>query len=403
MKGTRKVSTSVSDVEGLPPPDNVRQLIARSGEAPGAPSTRTLRLLALCTACSLLVALCSVAIALLALREARDALVPAAAAPAPAPSPSTSSGSTAAPARHEWSATNASIRLQQADGAWGPWIDLQQVAQQPGPRGPAGVPAAPVATQWNGTNLRLAPNDTSAKDGGWGPWVDLQGPRGSVGLDGRDGSDGRDGVNGTDGAQGPQGPQGLQGPRGFNGNNSCELGGMRYLSVRCFGAVGDSTVDDTDAVQAAIDAAAPLGATVELPVGQYKLLRPLRVPAGVVIRGESMGKDPLQMLGWTGSVLMNWHTSYTVVIEGSLAGLRDLAVGSKGVSSWVARGCWLMADVRVAACCHDRWLTRCTLGKAVSCATAPGVGWRACASTPCWCSASHPAQQWTSLPIWVVQ
>lgn len=39
-----------------------------------------------------------------------------------------------------------------------------------------------------------------------------------------------------------------------------------------------------------------------------------------------MGTDPLQMLGWRGSVLMAYHDSWAVVVEGSLAGVRDVAV-----------------------------------------------------------------------------
>lgn len=45
-----------------------------------------------------------------------------------------------------------------------------------------------------------------------------------------------------------------------------------------------------------------------------------------------MGKDPLQMLGWTGSVIQSLHSGWAVVVEGSLAGLRDIAVRDKDCS-----------------------------------------------------------------------
>lgn len=64
------------------------------------------------------------------------------------------------------------------------------------------------------------------------------------------------------------------------------------LNVRWFGAKGDSTTDDTAALQAALTAAAMAAATsagqggqVLLPNGIYKTTSELAVPAGVVLRG----------------------------------------------------------------------------------------------------------------------
>src|SRR5881296_1480898 len=59
------------------------------------------------------------------------------------------------------------------------------------------------------------------------------------------------------------------------------------LNVRNYGAVGDGLVDDTDAVQAAIDAA-PVGSVIYFPTGTYRLVGPLEpVPYGVTITGKT--------------------------------------------------------------------------------------------------------------------
>lgn len=63
----------------------------------------------------------------------------------------------------------------------------------------------------------------------------------------------------------------------------------RHLfDVLRFGAVGDGATDDTAAIQAAIDAAAADGGgTVFVPVGNFLISSPLRLAAGVYLRGAS--------------------------------------------------------------------------------------------------------------------
>lgn len=66
------------------------------------------------------------------------------------------------------------------------------------------------------------------------------------------------------------------------------------LSVADFGAAGDGQVDDTDAIQAAFNAAAALGRFVTIPDGTWRITRGLVLPgnaAGLVMRGRLLA-DP---------------------------------------------------------------------------------------------------------------
>ena len=61
-------------------------------------------------------------------------------------------------------------------------------------------------------------------------------------------------------------------------------------NVRDFGAKGDGQTDDTDAFQAALDAAGAAGAgTVTAPLGQYRFDGSLKVPANVTLAGSWVG------------------------------------------------------------------------------------------------------------------
>lgn len=81
------------------------------------------------------------------------------------------------------------------------------------------------------------------------------------------GTKGEKGDPGKDGATGPQGPQG-------------EKGEMFGNSVKNFGAVGDGVADDSDAIQAALDA----GGVVYFPPGRYKVTKPLTAYAPCTIK-----------------------------------------------------------------------------------------------------------------------
>jgi hypothetical protein len=59
-----------------------------------------------------------------------------------------------------------------------------------------------------------------------------------------------------------------------------------YLNVREFGAVGDGTTDDTEAIQETIDACADRGVTlVVIPPGTYRTTAPLEYPGELTISG----------------------------------------------------------------------------------------------------------------------
>ncbi|KAL1840887.1 hypothetical protein VTJ49DRAFT_7629 [Mycothermus thermophilus] len=60
-----------------------------------------------------------------------------------------------------------------------------------------------------------------------------------------------------------------------------------FLSVRSFGAKGDTAADDTNALQAAIDTSVAQGRVLFLDYGLYRVTRTIRIPSGARIVGES--------------------------------------------------------------------------------------------------------------------
>jgi hypothetical protein len=63
--------------------------------------------------------------------------------------------------------------------------------------------------------------------------------------------------------------------------------------VTAFGAVGDGRADDTEALQAALDAVGDRGGTVLLPPGAYRVTGPLRPSSNTLIQGtHAAGYDP---------------------------------------------------------------------------------------------------------------
>lgn len=60
------------------------------------------------------------------------------------------------------------------------------------------------------------------------------------------------------------------------------------VSASQFGAVGDGVADDTDAIQAAIDALPAAGGLLHLPAGTYRLTDVLAARSGLVIQGDGM-------------------------------------------------------------------------------------------------------------------
>ena len=94
--------------------------------------------------------------------------------------------------------------------------------------------------------------------------------------------------------------------------------------------------DDTDAVQAALDAAGQAGGgTVHCPSGQYRFNRPLRMPRRTLLRGESRDKT-----------LLYWSNRHFARLRGIIHGeaqfgLEDLTIWYVGAE----RGIENMAEV----------------------------------------------------------
>ena len=97
-----------------------------------------------------------------------------------------------------------------------------------------------------------------------------------------------------------------------------------------FGVVGDSSTDDTAALQAAIDSAASNtagGGSVVLPRGVFYTTSSLVIPGGVTLKGQGYGSSPLSIKFDAGSsVIAYCGTDYAVKVKGHAASLQDLAV-----------------------------------------------------------------------------
>ncbi|MBC8244318.1 MAG: hypothetical protein H8E20_07985 [Verrucomicrobia bacterium] len=108
---------------------------------------------------------------------------------------------------HQWAGTK--LTLQNPDGTWGEWVNLQGAQGIRGPEGPQGS---------------AGPQGIAGPEGSQG----LVGPRGNRGPEGPQGIPGPLGPKGAQGSEGPRGPQGLQGvagpagPKGPAGNVSAQ-------------------------------------------------------------------------------------------------------------------------------------------------------------------------------------
>lgn len=81
---------------------------------------------------------------------------------------------------HQWDGTK--LRIENPDGTWGTYVDLQGSKGEQGiqgNKGKQGEPGAMPDHQWNGTKLRI-----ENPDGTWGTYVDLQGNEGEKGESG---------------------------------------------------------------------------------------------------------------------------------------------------------------------------------------------------------------------------
>ena len=114
------------------------------------------------------------------------------------------------------------------------------------------------------------------------------------------------------------------------------------VNVMNYGAKGDGVTDDTAAIQAAINAVAPVlpsnpwdlhataGATVTLPAGKYKVSAPIIVPSWVNIRGA--GKSATMLLpSAAGTTVMAMGKAFTGSISGTTLTVTAVIAGSLAV------------------------------------------------------------------------
>lgn len=145
---------------------------------------------------------------------------------------------------HQWNGT--SLRLMQADGTYGPSVNLRGVKGDKGDqgeRGPQGI-QGDKGEQGVGTLIRGTvssydelpedpePGDTYIEDSNghgitWDSqsWVDvgpIRGPQGRPGFTGPQGIQGERGPQGVPGPAGEQGPQGFIGPKGDRGDDGIQ-------------------------------------------------------------------------------------------------------------------------------------------------------------------------------------
>lgn len=165
-----------------------------------------------------------------------------------------------------------------------------------GPTGVAGASGAPGEVGASGATGVAGAQGPSGPTGPIGP----QGSTGATGVTGASGTPGEAGATGSQGPQGASGPQGLQGftgpsgPSGPQGPSGDSVLGANWVSVKDHGAAGNSSADDTAAINAAIMAAG-IGGTVFFPraSGAYMVSSPIK---------------PLERQMWVGthSPLYDW-------------------------------------------------------------------------------------------------
>ena len=116
------------------------------------------------------------------------------------------------------------------------------------------------------------------------------------------------------------------------------------LNVKRYGAIGDGTTDDTDAIQMAIDVASVtdsgMGGVVLCPTGNYAISQ-LEVKDGVVLRGEVLGVGTqrgttLSQIAGTNDDLIVFDTSFAATDYQHYTGVENLElIGNAADSSGI--------------------------------------------------------------------
>ncbi|MBT7167016.1 MAG: hypothetical protein HN904_29815 [Victivallales bacterium] len=177
---------------------------------------------------------------------------------------------------------------------------------------------------------------------------------------------------------------------------------LHVVTAAPFQAVGDGKTDDTRAIQAALNHAGQRGGgIVYLPPGEYRISAPLRVPAGVELRG-ALGRGFIRQFRetctlaiYTGCEAEEADTAPAAVTLGANAGIRGLSLvyPEQGLNAdtlkpypWTIRGAgpgawaidlmllnsWNGIDLATNRC--DRHLVRGIWGTAFRCGIMVGGG-----------------------------
>lgn len=102
------------------------------------------------------------------------------------------------------------------------------------------------------------------------------------------------------------------------------------IDARKFGLIlNDATIDNSIALQDALNRAGNKGKKLCLPAGIMYYDSTLNIPAGVTIIGLGTGKDPLNTSPVFGSVLAYTGNAWAIEIKGHEVGLRDLVIDDK--------------------------------------------------------------------------
>jgi hypothetical protein len=139
-----------------------------------------------------------------------------------------------------------------------------------------------------------------------------------------------------------------------------------------FGAIGNGTVDDTVAIQAAIDSFTSTGGVLEFPVGNYKITSTLTVNKPIILLGRGSGDisaingTPATKITWAGtaSPMINYGGFGTFFSGG---GIQYMALdgASKATQCLVTKdvGRCIFTSVVLANAVSQAWLLTNTLGQ----------------------------------------
>ncbi|MFT5098489.1 MAG: hypothetical protein ACI9HY_000597 [Planctomycetaceae bacterium] len=145
-------------------------------------------------------------------------------------------------------------------------------------------------------------------ENGKGDCLGMTGPQGEAGL------------AGADGAAGPQGQPGVDATNGQYVN----------INIKDFGAIGDDAIDDTAAIQAAIDSIdisrtalsqrMDKGGTVFFPAGEYLVNAPIRTYSGINLIGVGPSSRITEGPGFSGNTLISLSTPSATSLDRYQAG-----------------------------------------------------------------------------------